>query len=485
MTLLETADWSGNIYTGSWQPGGGGSAPVVEPATGDLLGEYGLASVADVQAAAARAATAQREWAARGPFERAQILRTAAEVFQKNADEIIAWTVREGGATFPKAAFELGTAVAECVEAAALATAPYGQLLQSPLPRLSVERRVPVGLVTVISPFNFPLELSMRSIAPALALGNAVLLKPDPRTTVCGGFLLARVFEEAGLPAGLLQVLPGGAEVGGALIDQPGVRVVSFTGSTPAGRAIAARAAQTLTRTHLELGGNSAFVVLADANVAAAASCGAFGNWMHSGQVCMAVGRHLVHESIYDDYVALLAAKAEAIPVGDGFRDNVALGPLIDQKQLDHCKDLVDRSIAAGARLVAGGTSEGLFYRPTVLADCDETTPAYNEEVFGPVASVRKFSDIEEVIGLANDTDFGLSLGIITNDFAAAFRIADQVRVGHVHINDQTINDDPNSPFGGVGSSGWSRIGGATANLDGFTETQWITIRSTPATYPF
>ncbi len=314
---------------------------------------------------------------------------------------------------------------------------------------------------------------------------DAVLLKPDPRTAVCGGVVIARLFEEAGLPAGVLQMLPGGVEVGSALIDAPAVRVVSFTGSTPAGRAIAAQAARSLTRTHLELGGNSALVVLDDVDVEAAAGCGAFGNFLHSGQVCMAVGRHLVHESIYDDYVSLLAKKADALKVGDGFREDVALGPIIDRKQLGHVRDLVDRSVATGARLVAGGTHEGLFYRPTVLADCTSETPAYREEVFGPVACVRSFADVDEAVELAADSEFGLSLGILTRDLAAGLSIADRVPSGLVHINDQTINDDPGAPFGGVRASGASRVGGPRANIESFTETQWLTMRATPPQYPF
>jgi len=485
MGLLDTADWSGKIFTGSWHGGRGGTAVALEPATGNAIGTYGVATPDDVAGAAAVAVAAQRDWAARSAFERASVLQRAAELFHKHSDEIVEWTARESGGTRGKGAIEVHASAAECAEAAALATVPYGELLRSPQPRISLERRVPVGLVAVISPFNFPLVLSMRSIAPALSLGNAVLLKPDPRTTVCGGVILTRILEEAGLPSGLFHLLPGGVEVGSALIDQPAVRVVSFTGSTPAGRAIGAQAAKSLTRTHLELGGNSALIVLADADVEAAATCGAFGNYSHSGQVCMAVGRHLVHESIYDDYVAALAKKADATTIGDGFREDVALGPIIDQKQLDHVRDLVDRSTASGARLVTGGTHEGLFYRPTVLADCTDDTPAYAEEVFGPVACVRKFSDIDEAIRLAADTEFGLSLGIITNDIVAAMSIADRVPSGHVHVNDQTINDDPNAPFGGVGSSGWSRVGGVRANVESFTETQWVTIRQTPRQFPF
>jgi benzaldehyde dehydrogenase (NAD) len=485
MGLLDGAEWMGRVFTGRWEEGAGTAHLAVEPATGQTLAEVGQANADDATEAAQRAERAQREWAAKTAFERAAVLSKAAALFGQHTQEIIEWVVRESGSTRFKGTIEVQAATAECTEAAALASAPCGELLHSPMPRISLERRVPVGVVSVISPFNFPLILSMRSVAPALALGNAVLLKPDPRTAVCGGVVIARIFEEAGLPEGVLQMLPGGVEVGSAMIDAPAVRVVSFTGSTPAGRAIGAQAARTLTRTHLELGGNSALIVLDDVDVESAASCGAFGNFVHSGQVCMAVGRHLVHESIYEDYVDLLAKKADALTVGDGFREDVALGPIIDQRQLDHVKDLVDRSTSAGARLVAGGTHEGPFYRPTVLADCTSDTPAYGEEVFGPVACVRKFSDVDEAVALAADSEFGLSLGVLGNDLATAMSIADRVPAGLVHINDQTFNDDPNAPFGGVRASGSSRVGGQRANIESFTETQWLTVRATAPRYPF
>jgi benzaldehyde dehydrogenase (NAD) len=485
MGLLDGAEWTGRVFTGRWEEGSGTAYPTVEPATGQTLAEVGQANADDVIEAARRAERAQREWAAKSAFERAAVLAKAAALFGQHTQEIIDWIVRESGSTRFKGTIEVQATTAECTEAAALASAPCGELLHSPMPRISLERRVPVGVVSVISPFNFPLILSMRSVAPALALGNAVLLKPDPRTAVCGGVVIARIFEEAGLPEGVLQMLPGGVDVGSAMIDAPAVRVVSFTGSTPAGRAIGAQAAKTLTRTHLELGGNSALIVLDDVDVESAASCGAFGNFVHSGQVCMAVGRHLVHESIYENYVDLLAKKADALTVGDGFREDVALGPIIDQRQLDHVKDLVDRSVSAGARLVAGGTHEGLFYRPTVLADCTSDTPAYREEVFGPVACVRPFSDVDEAVALAADSEFGLSLGVLGNDLATAMSIAERVPSGLVHINDQTFNDDPNAPFGGVRASGSSRVGGQRANIESFTETQWLTVRATAPRYPF
>jgi benzaldehyde dehydrogenase (NAD) len=484
MGLLDGVVWRERIFTDGWSAAAR-TRPVVEPATGETLAVLGLGTGEQVAGAAERAATAQRQWAAAPYLERVGVLMRAAALFGEHAHEISDWIVRESGSTRFKAGIEVEASAGECLEAAALPGAPYGELLPSPQPRLSVQRRIPAGVVSVISPFNFPLILSVRSVAPALALGNAVLLKPDPRTGVCGGVVIARIFEEAGLPAGLLQMLPGDADVGAEMITNPRVRVVSFTGSTRAGRIIGAQASEHLTRAHLELGGNSALVVLGDMDADEAAACGAFGNFMHSGQVCMAVGRHLVHESIYEQYVEQLAKKAESLSVGNGFRDDVALGPIIDRRQLDHVVDLVARSVDAGARLVAGGTSRDLFYRPTVLADCGPDTPAYAEEVFGPVAAVRPFGTVDEVVDMVNDSEYGLSLGVLTHDIALGLAIAERAPAGLVHVNDQTFNDDPAAPFGGLGSSGLGRVGGKGANLDAFTETQWITVRDRVGAYPF
>src|ERR1700729_2991823 len=276
-----------------------------------------MASAADIAAAAQAAAAAQPAWAATPYTQRAAILRKAGDIWLANAAEIEEWSIREGGKIPPAAQFETHVATEEVFEAATLPGRPYGDLLPSEQPHLSFAERVPVGVVGVISPFNFPQILSIRSVAPALALGNAVVLKPDPRTSVCGGVVLARVFEEAGLPDGLLHVLPGGPDVGEELITDPLVRIISFTGSTAAGRRVGELAARHLKRAHLELGGNSALVILDDADVARAASAGAGGSFLPPGQICMTTGRHIVADRVYDDYVAALAEKASHLPVGD------------------------------------------------------------------------------------------------------------------------------------------------------------------------
>jgi benzaldehyde dehydrogenase (NAD) len=488
MTFLDRARWEGKIFTtDGWVTGAGGEYDAVEPATGATLARVGAASESDVHKAAETAAQAQRDWAALPYDRRAAVLRRAGQLFVEHEDEIHEWLVRESGAIRPFAGFQTrAVAAEECWEAAGLASHPYGEILRSNQPRLSMARRLPVGVVGVIAPFNAPIILAVRAIAPALALGNAVVLKPDPRTAVCGGVVFARIFEEAGLPPGLFHVLPGGADVGAAVVDDPVIRVIAFTGSTRAGKIIAEQAAKRLKRVHLELGGNSALIVLDDVDLEKAVSVGAFGSFNHAGQICMATSRHLVSSTIAADYVAALAEHADAIPVGDPTRDDVAMGPIIDERQRDNVHRVVTESVDAGAHLRAGGTYEGLFYRPTVLSDVPLNAPAYAQEIFGPVAPVVAFSNLDEAVALANGTEYGLSLGILTRDVMKGLALAERIPSGLVHINDQTVNDEALIPFGGVGESGTgSRHGGTQANLDAFTDVQWVTMRSDLPQYPF
>src|ERR1700678_2104933 len=414
MALMDEGPWRGKIYSGGWVAGAGGEAAVIEPATGQEIGRTGIATSADVARAAQLAAAAQPAWAAMPHTQRSAILRHAADIWLANAADNEWWGIRESGKIPPAMQFETHVATEEIYEAATLGSRAYGELLPSEQPRLSFAERVPVGVTVVIAPFNFPQILAILSVAPALALGNAVIVKPDPRTAVCGGVLLARVFEEAGLPDGLLHVLPGGVDTGEAIVTEPLVRLVSFTGSTTAGRRVGELAARHLKRVHLELGGNSALIVLDDVDLDRAVSAGAWGSFLHQGQICMTTGRHLVADAIYDEYVERLAAKAGHLPVGNPATDQVALGPIIDARQPDKVYGLVRDSVAAGARLDAGGSYDRLFYAPTVLADVTAQMPAYASEVFGPVAPVLRFATPEDAAKLAAESEYGLSLGILT-----------------------------------------------------------------------
>ena len=478
--------WEDKIYsTGGFVTGSGGTSVITAPATGAALAGIGQADRSDLDEAVAAAEAAQPAWAARPYAERAAVLSQAAELLAADPARLTRWLVPESGSGQGKASFEAGLVAAELRESAGLAAQPYGQLLRSHKPRLSVGRHVPVGVVGVISPFNFPAILSMRSVAPALALGNAVVLKPDPRTSISGGLVLAELLAEAGLPDGLLHVLPAGSDVGAALVTHPGVPCLSFTGSTAAGRKIGEAAAPLLKKVHLELGGNNAMLVLPDADLDAAASAGAWGSFLHQGQICMTTGRHLVPREKVDEYAALLAEKAENLPVGDPTDPDNALGPIIDQNQLERIHDLVQRTVDAGATVLAGGTHEGPFYRPTVLTDVPLDAPAFAEEVFGPVAPVIGYDTVEEAVDIINSSEYGLSVSILTADPFRAFTLADRIKSGAIHINDQTVDDEPTAPFGGTKASGSGGHFGTSVNLETFCDLQWITVQSEVERYPF
>ena len=484
--LLDGGDWSGRLYSGGWVTGEGGVADSVEPATGAVLARVGLANAEDVAAAARRAVQAQPEWAETIGPARAAVIRKAATLLEDNRAEFESWLVREGGAVPGKAAFEVDLTLGELWEAAALPTQPWGHLLPvTEAGRESVARRVPLGVVGVISPWNFPLILSMRAVAPALALGNAVVLKPDVQTAVSGGALVARLFEEAGLPEGLLHVLPGDAEPGAALVEDRQVAMISFTGSTTVGREVGAVAGHTLKRVSLELGGNNALIVLDDADLEVASSAGAWGAFLHQGQVCMTAGRHIVVEQVADEYLDRLTKRAASLPVGDPFTEQVALGPLINARQLANVDRIVTDTAADGAEIRTGGTFDGLFYQPTVLAGVTTSMPAFREEIFGPVAPVIVVRDAEEAVAVANETEYGLVAAVQTGSPERGRDLARKLRTGIVHINDQTLNNDAFAPFGGVGASGNGSRFGTQSSWDEFTQWQWVTARPQAHGFPF
>ena len=483
-TLIQETAWAGCGLTHAWTRLQGGTLPVVEPATGQALGSTGRANAADVRAAAAAARKAQPAWAAMPYQARAAIFRRAAAVLEANRASYSEWIVRETGGIPPKAGFEIETVLHLLNEAAAMLTQPKGLVLPSTDGVTSLARRVPHGVVGVISPFNFPFLLSSRATLPALACGNAVVLKPDPRTPVSGGVMLALLLQAAGLPEGVLQMMPGDAEAGEALVTDPDVTMISFTGSTAVGRRVGELAGKHLKKVALELGGKNALIVLDDADIDLAVCNGAWASWMHQGQICMSAGRHLVHESLADRYLDQLAAKARALPVGDPFREPVALGPIITARQLERVQRIVDESVRMGARLLAGGVARGPFYPATVLAGVTPAMPVFREEIFGPVIAVTTFLTEAQAVQLANDTEYGLSAGILTGNVGRGMALAQQLNVGLVHVNDQTVNDDGTMPMGGRGSSGNGSRHGGPANWDEFTQWQWLTVRNTAPAYP-
>jgi benzaldehyde dehydrogenase (NAD) len=485
IALLLDTTWQGKIFDGSWTAAQGGSQPIIEPATGATLGHTGKANAADIAHAAASARAAQRAWAASDYKERAAIFRCAATLLERHHDELAVWIARETGGIMPKAQLELREGAAHLREAAAMLTQPQGQLLAAPHGQLSIARRVPHGVVGVISPFNFPLILSLRSIAPALALGNAVVHKPDLQTPITGGVIIARIFEAAGLPPGVLHVLPGGADAGEALCSHPDIAMLSFTGSTAVGRRVAELAGRSLKKVSLELGGKNSLVILDDADPDIAAANVAWGAYLHQGQICMAAGRILLQRGIADAVIDRLVDKAANLPVGDPISGTVALGPLINGRQVDRLHGIVQDSITAGASLLVGGSHDGRFYRPTVLTGVKPGMRCFEEELFGPVASITVFDSDDDAVTLASQTEGCLALGVISPSMSRALSIVNRVPCGHAHINDQTVLAEVHAPFGGSGSSGNGGRHGGPADWDEFSQWQWLTIKSEAPHYPF
>lgn len=483
-SFLNPTTWREHLFSGGWCTAGAGT-DIVEPATGQVLARCGLAQAQDVPPAAVRAAAAQPAWAATAPRDRAAVFLRVAALLQQHFDELALWIAREGGGLVAKGQHEVREAITFCHVAAAMPMQPQGQLLPSVPGRTSIARRVPHGVVGVISPFNFPLILTLRVVAPALAAGNAVIVKPDTRTPVSGGYLLAQLFEAAGLPQGVLHVLPGGADVGEALVTEPAVQMISFTGSAAAGRRVGELAAKQLKKVSLELGGTNSLVILDDADLDLAASNAAWGAWLHSGQICMATNRVIVQESIAGALTERLVAKATHLPVGDGATGKVALGPLIDARQRDRVHAVVQDSVKAGAQLLAGGTYDGLFYKPTVLAGVKPGMRCHDEEVFGPVLNLITFKTDDEAVALANDHAGGLAAAVISRSVGRAMALAQRLRAGMVHVNDQTVNDDATNPFGGPGVAGNGNVHGGPADWEAFTTWQWLTVKDTAPGYPF
>jgi benzaldehyde dehydrogenase (NAD) len=486
LPLLDPAAFGGRIFDGArWQAPQGGTRVVVEPATGAPLSTTAIANGDDMRAAIARAHAAQPAWAALNPRERAAVLLRAAQVLQQHFDELALAIARETGGIVPKGRHEVKEAIQICQIAAGLPLQSQGEVLPSTPGRLSIARRVPHGVVGVISPFNFPLILGIRSVAPALALGNAVVLKPDPRTPVSGGVIMAEVLRHAGLPEGVFQMLPGDAEAGEALVTDPRVPMIAFTGSPGVGRRIGELGGRHLKKVSLELGGANNLIVLDDADLDAAASAVAFGAWFHQGQICMASNRVLVHEAVLEGLKQRLVGKATHLPVGDGASGRVALGPMIDAKQLRRFDAIVQDTLKQGARLEAGGTHEGLCYQPTVLSGVKPGMRSFDEEPFGPLVNLVVFRTDEEAVELANHSEGGLAAAVIGRNVARALAIGQQLNAGMVHVNDQTVNDECTNPFGGPGLGGNGAAMGGPADIDEYTRWQWLTVKDALPGFPF
>jgi len=458
------------------------------PYNGEVFATVPKGKRADATRAIEAASAAFPGWAATPPTVRQKLFLKAADIFEKRQDELISVLGEETGSTIGIAMFQMFFVPGLFRQAAAQAYNVTGEIIPADYPgAFFMALRQPAGVVSAFGPFNVPYILSSRAFALPLAYGNTAVLKPSEEAPVSGGILLAEVFEEAGFPPGVLNVIThnkeDAPEVGDEMIAHPAVRRISFTGSTEIGRIVAEKAGRNLKQAVMELGGKDPLIILRDADVDFAADAAAWGAFLHQGQICMSTERIIVERPIADAFIEKLAKRANALKVGDPRDPTIAIGPLINQAALDKVDGHVMEAVKGGAELVTGGKHDGLVYHPTVVTNVKYDMRIFTDQTFGPVAPIIVVADVEEALYVANNSKYGLSSGIITNDFNRALLMAQKLETGMVHIGDQTVNDEPQVPFGGVKGSGFGRMGGKAA-LDEFTELRWISVQQTKRTFP-
>ena len=454
------------------------------PADGSTVGSVQFAGPAEAEAALAAAYAAAPGWAALPATERQKYLLLAGDHMEKNIDRYAGWLMDESGSTVAKSYYEidrcamiLRSAAGEClhVEGGVCQPEADGQV--------NTYIRQPLGVIVGFSPFNFPVLLALNKVAYALAAGNTFILKPASDTPLAGA-VIAECFEAAELPAGVFNMLVGrGSEVGNLLIDDPRVKMVTFTGSTKVGMEIQKRCAGLLKRTTLEMGGKNPVIVLKDFDVDDAVSIAGFGAFFHQGQVCMCASRLIVEEPIYDEFCGKFTALAAAQKMGDPHDPSVTIGPLINDTQWKIIDAHIKDAVAKGARLLCGGGHEGCYFEATVLADVTPEMTVFHEESFGPLTSIVRAADAEDALRLCNDNTYGLSASLLTNDLRLAMSLAPRIEAGMVHVNDATIMGAMRAPFGGVKGSGMGREDGQFS-IDEYTETKWITYQTKKLSYP-
>lgn len=477
--LLEKVP-TGLLIGGAWRPASSGATfDVQDPATGRPLLTIADATPEDGMAALDAAVAAQAGWAATAPRERGEILRRAFDLVTARADEFALLMTLEMGKPLAEARGEV-TYGAEFLrwfsEEAVRASGRYS-VAPDGKSRLLVNKK-PVGPCLLITPWNFPLAMATRKIAPAIAAGCTMVLKPAALTPLTSA-LFATVLQEAGLPDGVLNIVTTttAGSVTGPLIEDPRLRKLSFTGSTPIGRSLLSAASANVLRTSMELGGNAPFVVFEDADLEAAVEGAMLAKLRNMGEACTAANRFIVHESVADEFAEALAGRMGAMTTARGTEDESKLGPLIDAKSRDKVHELVTAAVADGAQAVTGGSpveGEGYFYEATVLIDVAPTSRILQEEIFGPVAPIVTFASEDEAVDLANDTEYGLVAYVFTRDLNRGLRIGERLEVGMLGLNAGVISNAA-APFGGVKQSGLGREGGAEG-IEEYLYTQYVGI---------
>ena len=475
------------MYIGGNWVAGQSSFDDINPSDGSLYARIPDGGRHETRMAIEAAQAAFPAWSTLMFQELAHYMLKIADIWEKRAPDFVAAAQVEGGGWFGKGMFEAGY-VSEVFRAAAgVLYGNIGEVLPSEHGKFSTAVRYPMGVISVISPWNMPGILTARGFAFPLAAGNTIVLKPSEDTPYAGGLFFAEVLEEAGIPKGVFNVITCSRDrvqdMGDEMIENPLVKGISFTGSTPVGRQIAAKAGAHLKKCCVELGGKDSLIVLEDADMERATSAASFGSFMHQGQICMSVEKVLVQESIYADFLRQFVARASKLKTGDTKDKANVIGPLINERQVARVKHQIEDALAKGAKAVLGGRVWDRYVEPTILTNVTPDMDVWRDETFGPVAIVVPFKTDTEAIAMNNDTEYGLSAGIITRNEERALRMARHLETGMCHVNCSSINDEPHVPFGGSKASGLGRHGGKWS-LETFTETRWITLDRGHRPYP-
>lgn len=485
--MLTYSDLNKQYINGEWIIGQNSrSLEDLNPYNGETLTSFRIATQDELDEAYNRADDAMSEWAKINPYKRREVFERAVRFIEDHHEEIVQLIIEELGGTRLKANFEIGLVIDMIKEAGTFPLRMDGHILPSPVDgKENRLYRKPAGVVGVISPFNFPFFLSMKSVAPALGAGNGVVLKPHEETPITGGTLIGKIFEQAGLPAGLLNVVVTDIEeIGDRFVEHPIPNVISFTGSTKVGRHIGQKAVGQFKKPLLELGGNSAFIVLDDADLDYAVHAAVFSRFTHQGQICMSANRILVHSSLYEAFKEKFIEKVQSLKVGNPNEEDTVIGPVMNTRQAQTLQKLIDQGIQEGATLALEGKIQGTMVHPTVLTDVQPHMCVAQEELFGPVVVLESFETDEEAIQLANETKFGLSGAVHTKNIDRGVRFSQMVETGMIHVNDVTINDEPIVAFGGEKQSGIGRLNGQWS-LDEFTTMKWISVNYSQRSFPY
>ena len=459
------------------------------PYTGEVFARVPAGKRADAKRAVEAATAAFPAWSTSLPAERRALFLKAADILETKQQEIVQMLSEETGCTFGFAMFQTTFTPGLLREAAGQTHSATGEIIPGNVPgAFNMAVRRPVGVVAGIAPWNAPLILSLRSICMPIAYGNTAVLKPSTESAAAGGAAIAEVFHEAGFPKGVLNLITNGpagsGAVGDEFVENQDVRRINLTGSSAVGRRLAEKAGRHLKRVALELGGQNPMLVLQDADIEAAVNAAAFGGFLHQGQICMSTRRLIVDKSIAAEFTEKLVNKVSSFKVGNPQEPDTLIGPLINQEQLHQVQKRVESAVQDGATVLCGGKAEGMCYQPTILSNVKAGSDFACEETFGPVVSIFEVDGEDEAVALANDTRYGLSAAVFTKDISKGMALAERIESGIVHINDQTVHDEPQFPFGGVKDSGWGRFGGRAA-LEEFTELRWVSAQLTQRQYPF